>query len=197
MRKIALIVLLLGLIAAVAFHERRNIVLLVDQRYTVQTSTQSLKTISYEGNGNGGLLHLDDQTVSLNEMAQGVPHPRIGTTKQGELAITVGGQIFPFGHATEADTLSAAVPSGDEATLEIRRSVLSWPNPFEVNWMTGNSPRWKRFRYQHLVWKKADHSELEMLWRFEQFYYAQDGWVDGWMTNPGSTGLIRVRISKR
>ena len=61
--------------------------------------------------------------------------------------------------------------------------------------MTGNSPRWKRFRYQHLVWKKNDRSELDMVWRFEQYYYASDGWTEAWMTDPGSTGLIRVRIS--
>jgi hypothetical protein len=196
MRKLILIVLVLGVVAA-SCYERRRIVLLGDQFHTIQISTRLVKTIAYEGDGNGGLLHLDDQTVSLNEMAEGVPHPRIGTTKQGELAITVGGQIFPFGHTIDAEALSAPVPVGDEATFEIRRSVLSWPNPFEMNFMTGNTPRWKRFRYQHLVWKKADHTELEMLWRFEQFYYAQDGWVDGWMSNPGSTGLIRVRISAR
>jgi len=169
--------------------------MLVDQVYTVRASARSFKTITYEGDGSGGVLHLDDQTVSMNQIAEGVPQPRIGTTKQGELAITVAGQIFPFGRTIDPDALSAHVPAGDETTFEIRRSVLSWPNPFEVNWMTGNSPRWKRFRYQHLVWKKNDRSELDMVWRFEQYYYASDGWTEAWMTDPGSTGLIRVRIS--
>jgi hypothetical protein len=194
-RKTILTVLFVGVIAAAAYYQRRPIVMLVDQVYTVRASARSFKTITYEGDGSGGVLHLDDQTVSMNQIAEGVPQPRIGTTKQGELAITVAGQIFPFGRTIDPDALSAHVPAGDETTFEIRRSVLSWPNPFEVNWMTGNSPRWKRFRYQHLVWKKNDRSELDMVWRFEQYYYASDGWTEAWMTDPGSTGLIRVRIS--
>jgi len=35
---------------------------------------------------------------------------------------------------------------------------------------------------------------LEMLWRYEQFYYPQDRWTDALMTLPGATGLIRVEI---
>jgi hypothetical protein len=72
---------------------------------------------------------------------------------------------------------------------------MPWPNFFETNFMTGNSPTWKRNRYQKLVWKKPDGTKLEMLWRYEQYSYPNDGWTTAFMTRPGSTGLIRIEIS--
>ena len=37
-------------------------------------------------------------------------------------------------------------------------------------------------------------AKLEILWRYEQYFYSGDGWANGFMTREGSTGLIRVDI---
>jgi hypothetical protein len=61
--------------------------------------------------------------------------------------------------------------------------------------MTGQSPSWKRHLYYRLSWKKVSGAKLEMLWRFEQYFYSGDGWANGFMAHEGSTGLIHVDVS--
>jgi hypothetical protein len=46
-----------------------------------------------------------------------------------------------------------------------------------------------------LTWKKQNSAKLDMLWRYEQYFYSTDGWASGFMMREGSTGLIRVDIS--
>ena len=118
----------------------------------------------------------------------------MGTTKDGQLALSFRGKVFPFGPSQD-DKLAAKAPEDDLATISIEHSVLAWPNFFEVNFMTGNSPKWKRYIYRKLSWKKRDGTNLQMLWRYEQFFYANDGWVEAFMVRPETTGLIRVEIS--
>jgi len=76
----------------------------------------------------------------------------------------------------------------------MRRSAISWPTPFDLNFMTGHSPSWKRHLYYRLTWKKQNNTKLDMLWRYEPYFYSADGWVSGFMMREGSTGLIRVDI---
>src|SRR5207248_10855979 len=96
---------------------------------------------------------------------------------------------------SEDENLATAPPPGDDAFIEIRRSVLSWPTPFEINFMAGHSPSWKRHLYYRLLWKKPAGEKLEMLWRYEQYFYSDNGWASGFMTHEGSTGLIQLDIS--
>jgi hypothetical protein len=81
---------------------------------------------------------------------------------------------------------------GNELSLTKERSYLAWPNPFETNFMTGNSPKWKRFTYYRLVAKKPSGARLEMDWRFVEYFYKFDGWVGADMTDGDHTGLIRI-----
>src|SRR5207248_4787626 len=133
--------------------------------------------------------------LSLNEVELGGAQPSVGTTKDNQLALSFNGKVFPFGPASGGDNLAAAVPTDDVALVSIQHSPISWPNFFEINFMTGNSPRWKRHIYQKLIWKKPTGAKLEMLWRYEQYFYPQDRWTEAFMTRPGSTGLIRIDIS--
>jgi len=111
------------------------------------------------------------------------------------------GTVFPFGPlVSDADTAGdrlAAIPSPtDQAFLATRHSVLSWPNPLDFNFITGRAPSWKRHIYYEVRCKKASGAKLEMLWRYEQFFYPGSGWASGFMTHEGSTGLIRVKINE-
>ena len=47
-----------------------------------------------------------------------------------------------------------------------------------------------------LLWKKAAGANLQMLWRYEQFFYPGSGWGSGFMTREGTTGLIMVDIKE-
>ena len=152
-----------------------------------------INSIAYEGNGTGGILRVNDLALSLND--RNGPAPSIGTTKNDQLGLADGGKVFAFGPArSEAENLAVVAPAGDDAFIEIRRSILSWPTPFDLNFMTGQSPSWKRHLYYRLLWKKSSGAKLEMLWRYEQYFYPGNGWASGFMTREGSTGLIQVAI---
>lgn len=194
MRKILIILLLVIILAVLWLWRGRDLSILIDRFYVNTTSSRPIKTIAYDGSGTAGLLHVDDLALSLNEVELGGAQPSVGTTKDGQLALSFRGRLFPFGPAS-GDNLAATVPPDDVAVVAIEHSAIPWPNFFEMNFMTGNSPKWKRNTYQKLSWKKPTGAKLEMLWRYEQFYYQQDRWTDGLMTRPGATGLIRVEIS--
>jgi hypothetical protein len=60
--------------------------------------------------------------------------------------------------------------------------------------MTDHSPSWKRHTYYEIRWRKSSGANLQMLWRYEQFFYPGNGWANEFMTREGSTGLVRVDI---
>ena len=197
MRKIlitlaVLIAVVIAFLATWIFYGRQ-ISLLLDRFGTIEVTSARINSIAYQGNGTGGILHVNDLELSLND--RNGPAPSIGTTKNDHLALADRGKVFAFGPVrTEAENLATVPPAGDDASIEIRRSILNWPTPFEVNFMTGHSPSWKRHLYYRVRWKKPSGANLEMLWRYEQFFYPGNGWGSGFMTREGFTGLIRVEI---
>ncbi len=170
-----------------------QISLLLDRFGTIEMSSARINSIAYQGNGTGGSFHVNDLELSLND--RNGPAPSIGTTKNDQLALADRGKVFAFAPVrTEAENLATVPPAGDDTSMEIRRSILNWPTPFEVNFMTGHSPSWKRHLYYRVRWKKSSGATLEMLWRYEQYFYPGNGWASGFMTRQGSTGLIQVEI---
>src|SRR2546430_503172 len=171
----------------------RQISLFLDRFGTIEMTSARINSIAYEGSGTGGILHVNDLDLSLND--RNGPTPSFGTTKNDQLALADRGKVFAFGSApTEPENLTTMPPAGDDASIQIRRSILSWPTPFDFNFMTGHSPSWKRHLYYRLLWKKSSGAKLEMLWRYEQYFYPGNGWAGGFMTHEGSTGLIRLGI---
>jgi len=173
----------------------RQISLLLDRFGTIEMTSARINSIAYQGDGTGGIFHVNDLELSLND--RNGPTPSIGTTKNDQLALADRGKVFAFGPVrTEAENLATVPPAGDDASIEIRRTILNWPTPFETNFMTGHSPSWKRHLYYRVRWKKSSGANLEMLWRYEQYFYPGNGWASGFMTHQGSTGLIRVDIKE-
>jgi hypothetical protein len=173
----------------------RQISLFLDRFGIIEMTSARIKSIAYEGSGTGGILRVNDLALSLND--RNGPSPNIGTTKNDQLGLADGGKVFAFGPPRlGAENLATVPPAGDDAFIEIRRSILSWPTPFDLNFMTGQSPSWKRHLYYRLLWKKPSGAKLEMLWRYEQYFYPGNGWASGFMTREGSTGLIQVAIKE-
>ena len=202
MRRILILLAILAVgaavLAALWIFRGREISSFVDRYWTVETHSVSIQSISYEGSGTGGILIVDGVSLSLNDLRSDLSLS-VGSTKDNQLALASSGKVFPFGplKTTSDDAserLAAAPPPDDQAYLASRRSVLSWPTVFDLNFMTGRSPSWKRHMYQEIRWKKSSGANLEMLWRYEQFFYPGNGWTSGSMTREGSTGLIRVEI---
>jgi len=197
MRKIlitlAILIACIAALSAMWIFRGRQLSLFIDRFGTIETASARINSIVYEGSGTGGILHINDLALGLND--KNGPTPNIGTTKDNQLGLATGGKVFAFGPPrSEAENLAAVPPAGDDAFIRIRRSALSWPTPFDFNFMTGHSPSWKRHRYYQLIWKKPSGAKLELLWRYEQYFYPSDGWGSGFMTRVGSTGLIQVDI---
>ena len=204
MRRILLLLVTLAVgaaaLAALWIFRGREISSFIDRYWTVETRSASIQSIGYEGSGTGGVLMVNDVSLSLNDVRPELSFS-VGSTKDNQLALATSGKVFAFGPltSTSEDTgerLATVPPLGDQAFLGIRHSVLSWPTPLDLNFMTGHSPSWKRHIYQEIRWKKSSGAKLQMLWRYEQFFYPGNGWTSGLMTREGSTGVIRVNSTE-
>src|SRR5215475_5986277 len=143
---ILLAILLVGVAALAALwsFRGREISSSIDRYWTVEIRTVPIQSIGYEGSGTGGILIVNGASLSLNDLRPDLSLS-IGSTKDNQLALASSGKVFPFGPLTSAseDTgehLATAPPPGDEALVVTRHSVLSWPTPFDLNFMTGQSP---------------------------------------------------------
>ncbi len=125
---------------------------------------------------------------------------RFDVDAMGRVTVQIGDEVFPLGQrGYESETgpadglYFAFTPDpGDMVTLRTAHSVLAWPTPFDLNFMTGKSPSWRRNTYYTLSWRKPDGATLTMTWRYEQWFY--DDWASPMMISPGRTGLIRADI---
>jgi len=187
-------------VAALWIFRGREISSFIDRYWTMETQSTPIQSIAYEGSGTGGTLICDGVSFNLNDVRPGLSLS-VGSTKDNQLALASSGKVFPFGplkSASEdtAERLATVPPPGDHALVNTRHSVLSWPAPFDLNLITGQSPSWKRHIYYEIVWKKSSGANLQMVWRYDQFFYPGNGWAGGFMTRGGSTGLIRVEIKQ-
>ena len=199
-----LVAVIAALLAALVFGGRQ-ISMFIDRLETIEMASVPIHSVNYEGSGTGGWLTVNDVHLGLNDTNPKIALS-IGSTKDNQFALASGGKVFGLGPLSSTaenggDYLAVVPQAGDEALLVTRRSPLSWPTPFDFNFMTGHSPSWKRHMYYELRWKKPSGATLDVLWRYEQPFYGQqlvpgDGWGSGFGVHEGSTGLIRVEIKE-
>jgi hypothetical protein len=178
----------------------RKLSLIADWIRTVGTSSVPVKVVAYEGSGTGGTLVVNDFRFDLTPALAKTEPPNVGTTKDGEVALSFGGKVFPFGpmkpDSQRTDEKLATVPQpGDIALIEISHSAIGWIEPFRINFMTGQSPSWLRHVYYRVAWKRPSGAKLDLVWRYEQHFYSGSGWGSSFMTRAGSTGLISLRLT--
>jgi hypothetical protein len=182
----------------------RQISIFIDRFETIEIGSMPIHLVAYEGSGTGGWLTVNDVHLSLGDIINRKIALSIGSTKDNQFALASGGKVFALGLLTHTgenggEYLAVVPPAGDEAFLVTRHSPLSWPTPFDFNFMTGHSPSWKRHMYYELRWKKPSGATLDVIWRYEQPFYGQqlvpgDGWGSGFSVHEGSTGLIQIDI---
>ena len=202
-RILILLVILVTCVAALAalwIFRGNEISSFIDRFWIIETASMPIHAIAYEGSGTGGIFIVNDTTLSLNEVSPKISLS-VGSTKDNQLGLASSGRVFAFGPLrstaeNSGDRLATVPPASDQAVLATRHSVLSWPTPFDLNFMTGQSPSWKRYMYYEVRWKKASGQSLNMLWRYEQFFYSHNGWAPAFMTRESSTGLIGVDINE-
>ena len=195
---LGILVICIIAILAIGIFGGRQLSLLIDRFGTIEIASARVNSIAYEGSGIGGTLIINGLGLSLND-APSKLSPSFGSTKDNQFALASGGRVFAFGPLTPGkesgdDRLATGPPKDDNTSFIARQSVISWPTPFDFNFMTGQSPIWKRHVYYQLRWKKSSGATLEMLWRYEQNFYPGKGWGTGFMIGEGSTGLIQIDI---
>jgi hypothetical protein len=172
----------------------RPLSLIVDRFYTAPLSSLPVSPLAYSLD----TLWIGDLSLSLSPDVRPID-VRMHCDSANRVILSSGGRLFTLGTCTRRMPARTGefqfVPaSGDEVSLVVSRSLISWPTPFELNFMTGAAPSWKRDLYYRLRWKKPSGAELTMLWRFEQGFYHDDGWTAGTITRAGSTGLLYLEL---
>ncbi len=173
----------------------RPLSMLVDRVHTVEIDSQPITELGVD-DVSGGMLRVNGVLMSI-AMPNNQPFPMtMATDGQGSFGVTINGKSIALGSVSDSAEGGRVVrpEPRDRATFTISHSFISWPTPFDFNFMTGHSPSSKRHTYYRLLWHKPDGAELEMLWRYEQYFYGGDGWASGFMTREGSTGLLRAKI---
>ena len=151
----------------------RPLSILVDRIRTAQVESQPVTELGIDDVG-GGMIRINTLPMNI-EMPDNRPFPMtMATDAQGRFGVTINGRLIalgPVADSAEGGSGHVVRPEpGDRATFSISRSFISWPTPFDFNFMSGHSPSSKRHMYYRLVWHKPDGAELEMLWRYEQYF---------------------------
>ncbi len=175
----------------------RPILLVLDRVLTVRVSTLPVSPLVYKiadlniGGRDMPLIGTDNELVKLRFQTDALNRLVLF---DGDKSFTLGLRTAPPDPSGRPDTPFQVDP-GDMLTFTSRRSFLSRRAPYQINVMGGSSPKWMRYVYYQLMWKKPSGATLEMTWRFEQWYYAERGWTDANMTYDFYTGLIRVKLT--
>jgi hypothetical protein len=80
---------------------------------------------------------------------------------------------------------------GDVVSFTRRRSRVAWPRPFDIDFLGGHPPRWGRYVYYRLMWRKPSGAVWEVLWRDEQRLRAGQGWMDEYLPWPPVATRLR------
>lgn len=173
----------------------RPLSLILDRFYTAPLSSLPVSPLAYSLD----TLWIGDLSLSLSPDLRPID-VRMNCDSANRVILSSGARLFALGRCTRRMPARTGefqfVPAaGDDVSLVVSRSLISWPTPFELNFMTGAAPSWKRDLYYRLRWKKPSGAQLTILWRFEQGFYHDDGWTAGTMTRAGSTGLLQLTLS--
>jgi hypothetical protein len=195
LRNIIIGLIAVALAAVVWLYAARSFSVLADRWHTVVIESRSPYHFIYQsGILQFGNIHLYTMTP---EFQQG---PVAAISANGRVSLIAGATSFPLGPGRSVLQPSGlpyfefTADAGDVVRLSLERSLVSWPTPFEMNFMTGSAPSWKRHAYWRLTWTKPSRAKLEMLWRQEQGYYSRDGAWSPASVEVITSGLMRTNI---
>jgi hypothetical protein len=131
------------------------------------------KSLEYDG---GGFV-IDNFSMTLGGANNLRSDLCLKSESKNRLVLTTGGESFVLGPRTNPVDPSGRpeiylLPEdGDEVTFRGARSLIGWPTPFEIQFMT-RAPWWKRYVCYRLTGKKRSGARMDMSWRYEQDYFA-------------------------
>jgi hypothetical protein len=174
----------------------RRITLALDRVISFPKRSLAVTPLGYRG----AEVLVGNETLTLVKVDNQNADLQVATDLQKRAVLSSGRDAFVLGPLTHPVSHDGPVivdfnaDSSDKVLLTVHESVLSWPNPFEISWLGGGVPRWKKYVYYRLVWTKPSAARLEMRWRYERDYYTGKGWTEPLMKYDFQTGLESVEI---
>jgi hypothetical protein len=179
LRYVFICLLAAGAAAALWLFATRSFSLLADRVYTVPLGSPVPDHFRYDN----GVIELGSLRLYTLTAGSERSTVTVSISATGRVSLLDSGRSFPFGPGRALPSPSGLpdfefMPDpGDTVRVTLDRSVLSWPTFFELNLMTGSVSSWKRNLYCRLEWTKRSGARLEMLWRQEQGYFRDGGWL--------------------
>jgi hypothetical protein len=170
MRKILILLLLVIVTMSILWiFAGRQMAAFLDQFGTRLIALTPTSYVAYEGTGDGGIITIGTKQLSLAPL-----NPHVGSTKNNELAIASGGNVFALGPLQSSETDKLEADSLDNIpSFRQEESFLAWPS-------FTPTPHLQRNRYYEYVLTARSGQRLRMLWSVDE---------------NGATALIRVEIS--
>ena len=200
MSRLALwLAIILILLSVVWLSEGRRVALFFDRFVTARAKSLPVTPLKYEGGG--FLIGGESMTFGLVnnlradlELETDSSHRAVLCTPHGKF--TLGPRTNPVDPSGRPDLTFVPDPA-DELSFAIMESLVIWRAPLEFQIFGGPSPKWKRYVYYTLLWKKPSGVKLEMSWRYEKQYYAARGWTTPSMMWNSQTGLLSIEIQAK
>jgi len=192
-----ILIIIAGVIGGITllwwFAAGSSFVALVDHLTTAPVDSERPKSFVFdEGDG----ITLEPATFVVGDRQRAVSAWRVIGQPADQLTLETTRGSFAFGPVTsrqsrrgERQRYEFQPDSGDVVSLTRRESRLSWPRPFEINWLGGAREAWARHVYFRLVWRKMNGDVLDVLWRDEKRFQKGNGWIDQYQPNEPITRL--------
>lgn len=156
----------------------RHVISLLDRVHALNLTRTPVEKLRFTGNtlSFAGVSH----DILVDQSLPSGLNIRLGSNKRA--AITYKGATFSAGPATPVlnphglPEFEFTPDPGDTVTYTTEQSHLSWPTPFEMNFMTGYTHSWRQYIYFRLVWTKRSGAHMQILWRRDRGYNNQNGW---------------------
>jgi hypothetical protein len=194
--RLAIVLIVVGLLFLVWMIKGHGISLWLDSVGTTEVASTPLKSLTYEGSEQSGWFRYGDAILGF----AGPDNKPVGLLLHREpdenYTLTIDGKSFPLGEGSvgaSPDQIEFHPKPNDELVM-VTRTGTPWPTFFQMNFMTGQAPSWKRNFYHRLRWRKPNGPKLRIVWRYEQFYYRGNGWTQAMMTDLGTTGVLHADI---
>ncbi len=140
----------------------RSISIFLDRIQTRQLTSQPVTQFRLDGGHTLEFAGVRHSILNAQYLPSGLS---VKLTAQNRFAFTYKGAHF-----------SGVPDPGDTLTYITEQSYMSWPTPFEMNFMTGYAPTWRRHLYCRLIWIKLSGAKMHIVWRYKQGFYNVDGW---------------------
>ena len=118
--KVVIVVALVVVMSILWIFGGRQLSLFLDRFGTVELVSAPIKSISYEGTGSGGILHVNDLALSLNSLNPLLPSLEIGTTKTIKLRCRLADTFLASGSDAHHKTTNSRSRPRSAMTLRLQ-----------------------------------------------------------------------------